>query len=265
MVDALDRTECFGPANNIGFLRQVVDSEPFRAGELTTHFLEQHFPKGPTPPAEVLPIPPHAVAGLVLAQESERDEGSPWATLGSWRLLDAAGAPATSYWCFEQGRRVHAVTVVSDGTVDWGEGPRRARVLDRGAGSIELECDGQLHAIHVVRLADRIGLVHAGDRIELRVVPREEAWRGAAGGHGVASATLGAPFPGQIAGVHVAAGDRVAEGQVLVVLEAMKMLHNLCATGSAVVAEVCCVAGDTVGSGDVLVRFETGGPGEADA
>ncbi|MCA9513179.1 MAG: ATP-grasp domain-containing protein, partial [Myxococcales bacterium] len=47
LVRALDETVCFGPANNLGFLRQVVDSAPFRAAALTTHFLEQHFPKGP--------------------------------------------------------------------------------------------------------------------------------------------------------------------------------------------------------------------------
>jgi 3-methylcrotonyl-CoA carboxylase alpha subunit len=260
LVDALDRAECFGPANNIGFLRQVVDSAPFRAAELTTHFLDQHFPRGPLPPSEALPIPAHAIAALVLALEREGAGGSVWDALGSWRLLDAAGAPASSHWIFEQGRDVHAVRVVSDGTVDWGEGPRAARVLDRGAGSIELEVEGQLHALHVVRCDDRIGLVHGGDRVELRVVPRERGWRSAAGGHGIASAILTAPFPGQIAEVRVAAGDRVVEGQVLVVLEAMKMLHNLCATGSATVAEVACSAGVAVGSGDVLVRFETEDP-----
>ena len=44
---------------------------------------------------------------------------------------------------------------------------------------------------------------------------------------------------------------------MLVVLEAMKMLHNLAASGSAVVAEICCEQGAAVGAGDVLVRFET--------
>jgi geranyl-CoA carboxylase alpha subunit len=105
--------------------------------------------------------------------------------------------------------------------------------------------------------------VYAGERGELRSVPRERAWRSAAEGHGVASSTLVAPFPGQIAQVKVASGDRVGEGDVLIVLEAMKMLHNLSVAGSALVAEVCCETGAAVGSGDVLVRFES--PGEAQA
>ena len=46
------------------------------------------------------------------------------------------------------------------------------------------------------------------------------------------------------------------DGEVLVVLEAMKMLHPLAAPGRSVVAEVCCEVGAAVGSGQVLVRFE---------
>jgi 3-methylcrotonyl-CoA carboxylase alpha subunit len=268
MVDAIDRTECFGPANNLGFLRQLVDSAAFRSGELTTHFLERHFPKGPAAPAEALPIPLYAVAALVLAGESERGEsgegspGSPWQQLGSWRLLDGAGAPASSHWFLEQGKRIHPVRVVADGTLDWGEGLRAARVVDRGDGRVELECDGAFHALRVARLSDRIGLVHGGERSELRAIPREQAWRSAAAGHGVAGRALAAPFPGQIAEVRVEPGDRVAEGDVLIVLEAMKMLHNLAASGSAVVSEVCCGVGSAVGSGDVLVRFESENPAE---
>ena len=37
----------------------------------------------------------------------------------------------------------------------------------------------------------------------------------------------------------------------------MKMLHNLTTAGGAVVAEVCCKVGAAVGSGEVLIRFET--------
>jgi len=263
MVDAIDRTECFGPANNLGFLRSVVDSAAFRSGELTTHFLEQHFPKGQLPPAEPLPIPVHAVAALVLAGEQESRGGSPWQALGSWRLLDGAGAPASSHWFLQQAKRIHPVRVVANGTLDWGEGLREACIVLRGEGRVELDFEGQTFAIRVARLGDRIGLVHAGERSEFRAVPREEAWRSAPGGRGVASATLAAPFPGQIAEVRVAAGDRVAEGDVLVVLEAMKMLHNLSASGSAVVAEVTCAVGAAIGSGDVLVRFEPPTEGES--
>ena len=67
------------------------------------------------------------------------------------------------------------------------------------------------------------------------------------------------PFPGQVSEVRVRAGQAVSEGDVLVVLEAMKMLHLLPAPGAAVVAEVCCEVGAAVGSGELLIRFEEAG------
>jgi len=57
----------------------------------------------------------------------------------------------------------------------------------------------------------------------------------------------------------VVAGDRVAAGDVVVVIEAMKMLHSLAAKGRAVVTEVPVAAGESVDGKQVLVRFEAGG------
>jgi biotin carboxyl carrier protein len=63
-------------------------------------------------------------------------------------------------------------------------------------------------------------------------------------------------MPGTIVSVHVAAGDRVAAGQVVVKLEAMKMTNAVKAPQDAVVAEVRAQAGQAVGYGDVLVVFK---------
>jgi biotin carboxyl carrier protein len=67
---------------------------------------------------------------------------------------------------------------------------------------------------------------------------------------------LVAPMPGTIVSVHVAAGDRVAAGQVVLKLEAMKMTNSIKAPQHAVVAELRVKAGQAVGYGDVLVVFK---------
>ena len=67
---------------------------------------------------------------------------------------------------------------------------------------------------------------------------------------------LAAPMPGTIVSVHVAAGDRVSTGQLVVKLEAMKMTNAIKAPQDAVVAEVRAQAGQAVGYGDVLVVFK---------
>jgi acetyl/propionyl-CoA carboxylase alpha subunit len=68
-----------------------------------------------------------------------------------------------------------------------------------------------------------------------------------------------APMPGRIVLVPVAAGGKVAKGQTLVTLEAMKMEHAQTAPFDATVAEVLCAVGDHVSEGALLIRLEAAG------
>ncbi|NBR54096.1 MAG: biotin/lipoyl-binding protein [Rhodobacteraceae bacterium] len=63
------------------------------------------------------------------------------------------------------------------------------------------------------------------------------------------------PMPGLVRAVLVTAGQAVAAGERLAVLEAMKMEHALTAGRDGVVAEVLCAEGDQVEAGVVLVRL----------
>ena len=64
------------------------------------------------------------------------------------------------------------------------------------------------------------------------------------------------PLPGTILSVKVAAGDTIATGQTLVVLEAMKMENNIDADRGGVVKQVLVQQGATVMEGDVLIVIE---------
>ena len=65
-----------------------------------------------------------------------------------------------------------------------------------------------------------------------------------------------APLPGTVSKVLVAEGDVVAEGDGLVVLEAMKMEHTLRANGAGTVGQVHCAPGQQVDVHDLLVTVE---------
>jgi 3-methylcrotonyl-CoA carboxylase alpha subunit len=65
-----------------------------------------------------------------------------------------------------------------------------------------------------------------------------------------------APMPGLVKAVFAKAGQEVAEGDRLAVLEAMKMEHALLAARDGVVAEVLVAAGDQVEAGAALIRLE---------
>lgn len=64
-----------------------------------------------------------------------------------------------------------------------------------------------------------------------------------------------APMPGNILDVKVKAGASVKAGEVLVILEAMKMENEIVAPKDGTVAGVNVAKGDTVNSGDVLVSM----------
>ena len=66
---------------------------------------------------------------------------------------------------------------------------------------------------------------------------------------------VNAPMPGKILKVNAAAGAAVKKGDVLVVLEAMKMENEICAPQDGTIATVECAAGDSVESGKVLVSL----------
>ena len=66
---------------------------------------------------------------------------------------------------------------------------------------------------------------------------------------------INAPMPGKIVGVKVKAGDAVSKGDVVVVLEAMKMENEICAPQDGKIASVEVSVGDTVEGGSILVSM----------
>lgn len=69
------------------------------------------------------------------------------------------------------------------------------------------------------------------------------------------SVKIEAPMPGNVLKVNVKVGDTVAEGQAVVVLEAMKMENDIVAPSAGTVASVNVSSGDSVNSGDVLITL----------
>ena len=83
-----------------------------------------------------------------------------------------------------------------------------------------------------------------------KAAPKAAAPAGAQG-----AVKVNAPMPGKILKVNVNAGAAVKKGDVLLVLEAMKMENEICAPKDGTVATVECAAGDSVESGKVLVSM----------
>jgi acetyl/propionyl-CoA carboxylase alpha subunit len=87
----------------------------------------------------------------------------------------------------------------------------------------------------------------------------EEEAGSAAGAHHHGDGTVEAPMPGNIVAVHAKAGDKVAMGDSLVVVESMKMQNEITAPVAGEVKAVNCAPGDQVAFGAVLVEIKVEG------
>jgi propionyl-CoA carboxylase alpha chain len=117
-----------------------------------------------------------------------------------------------------------------------------------GDGWIDFEQGAQRHRLHVLTAGDRVWVQGPDGDLALTAVPRfPESGLGdqVAGG-------LVAPMPGTVLAVHAAAGDSVAAGQLLMIVEAMKMEHRITAPQAGTVTEVRARPGDQVSAGDLL-------------
>jgi 3-methylcrotonyl-CoA carboxylase alpha subunit len=115
---------------------------------------------------------------------------------------------------------------------------------------IDLDDDLPMAAVSGFRDDERVVVFYEGQAYGFDRSARGTV--GAAAGDGA----IVAPMPGKVTSVDVSRGDKVAKGQRLLTLEAMKMEHGLMAPFDGVVAELNAKAGAQVSEGTVLAKIE---------
>ena len=170
----------------------------------------------------------------------EFEIGGPPTLLGFHRAL-------LSHPCFIAGE-------TCDGIVESEALAARAQELTREPSQAAASADG--------RLRPRATAVEVGGRrYDVTVLEPEPPWaalaqrrreRAASGLGGAGSEAVVSPMQGTVLKVEVAEGDRVEAGQVLCVVEAMKMENEISAHRSGTVAELSVSPGDAVASGQVI-------------
>ena len=150
----------------------------------------------------------------------------------------------------DRAAEVSIPTAAGEASVD-GRTIAAARVVRDGAGRIEaVEIAGELVPVRAVRSGERVFVWCAGAVWEFREAPKESRQRVHAEGAGLTS-----PMPGRVRKVLVAAGDTVKKGDVLLILEAMKMEHSIRAPREGRVIRIAFGEGDLVDAGVELVEI----------
>lgn len=127
------------------------------------------------------------------------------------------------------------------------------KVLKDGPQGVELEVAGERF---VVKLGDDHAIVD-GEGVPMRITDFRPV--GAPGSHGPArgkGARVKPPMPGKVVAVRVKPGDEVKQGDVLLILEAMKMQNEIPSPATGVVKAVHAKPGQTVEGKDVLIEIE---------
>ncbi|MCF3181968.1 acetyl/propionyl-CoA carboxylase subunit alpha, partial [Streptomyces polychromogenes] len=141
--------------------------------------------------------------------------------------------------------------------------PARGRIVKLSHDRLTVELDGVTHHFAHATSPDGVWLGRDADSWHLH---RHDPVTAALSGSGRAGAdTLAAPMPGTVTVVKVAVGDKVAAGQSLLVVEAMKMEHVISAPHAGTVTELDVTPGTTVAMDQVLAVVTPDEDTEADA
>jgi len=257
LLDALDAYTIRGVLHNIAFLSALASHPQFAAGDISTAFIERHYPQGFDPtcghhPAPTLLI---AVAATLTRIVEERDV----------RIGDQVGRPRlpnTRYVGRSNGEE-HPLSIESHTTHhevrigehtwriegDWHPGlPAFIGRVNGDPFHMQVERDGLAWKLSHRGLVCSVLVLTPRAAELMRLMPAKVA--------ADLSRFLLSPMPGLLLSVAVAEGEQVKAGQELAVVEAMKMENVLRARQDATVLRVVASPGDSLGVDQPIIEFE---------
>jgi len=219
LVRALRETVVLGPVTNRHFLIRLLEHREFAAGKATTAFIGKHFSGDALEPPAVTERHWALAAALLWRQSAERYPPA----LRGWRNSNPEPTPIR----LAVGNVERTIAVAAD----------EAAKVDT---NMPFHIDGDDIIVdldtHTVRFSDKT------------YAPPTAAMAGSDG-------KLRAPMDGRVVAIKVAAGDSVTRGQTLIVLEAMKIQHQLKAVLDATVESVAVQEGQQVSNRTVLLTM----------
>jgi 3-methylcrotonyl-CoA carboxylase alpha subunit len=256
---ALAGSQIVGPANNLDFLLRVAQDPTFISGAVNTGYVGRAGDRL-LAPERAVDDALWAIASLwILCRQRERaaaiaerghDRCSPWQRVDGWRLNDQ-GHQTIRLVRDDQTAEVEVWTDGAGYRLDIAGSPLTASAEMR-PDELAVWLDGEASQVSVVERGDQLHLFtrrgHVRiDRLDPLMLAEAED---------EADDALTAPMPGKIVRQLVAAGDRVARGAALLVLEAMKMEHTIAAPSDGQIVQLHYAEGDQVEEGVILIEFE---------
>jgi propionyl-CoA carboxylase alpha chain len=249
LAAALRRTRVHGVRTNLDFLRSILDDDEFAAARVNTALLDERLDAWTAPALDDLAVRRLATAAA-LAEASSASERAPVLRRVPAAYRNVPSQPRTRTYLSTGSRGGEELTV------------------SYGAGFVQHD----LADVIVVEASSIRVVLDVAGVVETYEVSVGDGWVDVDGPHGsidltpvprfvdpaetVAEGSLLAPMPASVISVPVADGQQVGRGDVIVVLEAMKMQHTITAPTDGTVTGLTVTVGAQVESGTVLAVIQ---------
>ncbi len=263
---ALQHCQIAGLTTNLLFLQTIANHEAFQKGAVDTGFITTYSadlqPKTEPASKRLLAL---ACLRVLLDRQGEAqqqraktlDPHSPWLQADGWRLNDEG----RSQLVLQEGEQTHHLLVqYNPGGQYKIHFPEGGSVLLAGQWlpgqaspqDVAAVIDGVYVKATLLRHGDDVMVI---DGLEIKTMTLFDPLH-ADSGDDTAEGQLVAPMPGRVIALSVKEGDHVEAGQSLMILEAMKMEHNITAPMAGVVEKLYFQSGDQVEEGAELLRLK---------
>ncbi len=252
LAHALDDCLLLGLPSNRAFLRACVAHPAFQAGEVSTAFIDRHFPASMRQPAvpDASACQSAAVLLTHLRQGVARrypDELHGWASSRTYPALCRFTLDGEAIEM-----RVRALGP-QRWALAWEGGGTDAEIVSEADGRLTLALGDTLCQLDTAITDTACHFVLDGrEHVAIDTTYAKPERNGAQAGSG----RISAPMNGRVVALHVAHGDAVAAGQVLLVVEAMKMEHSIEAPLAGAVTGLFTEVGAQVAPGGLLIEIE---------
>jgi 3-methylcrotonyl-CoA carboxylase alpha subunit len=255
--EALAQTHIVGLNTNVQFLRHVVGSTSFSQADLDTALIPREAAVLFKQEKLGLPFTVACAVAHVLAQEraleaSDARHGwvDPWSRRDSWR---SHGVTQRRFdFDFHGETQLAHLSYLHDGGLQLVVGPVSGPLVFAGvAQGLDVQFNGQRQTVNVYSLGEVNHVFGRAGATQITVVDALAH----AGDTQAEGGRLTAPMPGKVVSFAVKAGDKVARGQALAVMDAMKMEHTIAAPMDGTVTELLYAPGDQVAEGAELLKL----------
>ena len=265
LAAGLAGTQLAGPATNRDLLVSVLRNPSFLDGGADTSLLDEYDLTGLIPSERLCQVCATAAA-VAVAAANRRDARTLSSVPGGWRNVPSQ--PQITSFTGPRGqidvryRWTRTGIVIDDGEADasLAEPARTAAAGEIAVAAfapevVTLDLAGVRHRFDITRVGMQLWVGSDLGPVSLMLLDRLPALQRV-----TESGSLIAPMPGSVTRIVAEVGDRVVAGQLVLVMEAMKMEHEIVAPASGVLAELRVGAGAQVNVGDVLATVTASEP-----